>query len=97
MTGRIESTICTGALLRYTVDVSGTRLTVDLYDPRHARAFQPGGALTLALPEDPHILPQSGEARARLQRRVARGTGGCARAWQRSASGSVEPPGQVGS
>jgi spermidine/putrescine ABC transporter ATP-binding subunit len=62
VTGRIESATYTGALLRYTVDVSGTRLTVDLYDPRHARAFLPGDAVTLALPDDPHILPQSGEA-----------------------------------
>jgi ABC-type Fe3+/spermidine/putrescine transport system ATPase subunit len=62
VTGRIETATYTGALLRYTVDVSGTRLTVDLYDPRHAPAFRPGDAVTQALPDDPHILPQSGEA-----------------------------------
>jgi ABC-type Fe3+/spermidine/putrescine transport system ATPase subunit len=62
LAGRIETTTYTGALLRYTVEVAGTRLTVDLYDPRHARAFQPGDAVTLALPDDPHILPESGEA-----------------------------------
>jgi ABC-type transporter Mla maintaining outer membrane lipid asymmetry ATPase subunit MlaF len=44
-----------------TVDVGGTRLIVDRYDPRHARAFQPGDAVTLVLPDDPHILPESGD------------------------------------
>jgi hypothetical protein len=62
LASRIESAICTGALLRYTVDVSGTRLTEDLFDSRHAWAFQPGDAVNLALPDDPHILLQSGEA-----------------------------------
>jgi len=61
LAGRIERTTYTGALLRCTVDVAGTRLTVDLYDPRHARAFRPGDTVTLALPDDPHILPESGD------------------------------------
>jgi hypothetical protein len=58
--GRIESAVFTGALLCYTVDVNGARLTDDLYDPRHAQVFHPGDAVTPALPDDLHVLPEFG-------------------------------------
>ncbi len=55
--GRIESTMYTGALIRYSVGIGATRLTVDLYDPRHTAVFREGDQVTLILPEDPHLLP----------------------------------------
>jgi len=55
--GRIESTMYTGALIRYSVGVGATRLAVDLYDPRHSATFHEGDPVTLILPEDPHLLP----------------------------------------
>ena len=57
MLGRIESAMYTGALIRYSVGVRGTRLTVDLYDPRHTATFREGDQVILTLPEDPHLLP----------------------------------------
>jgi hypothetical protein len=39
------------------VGVGATRLTVDLYDPRHTAVFREGDQVTLILPEDPHLLP----------------------------------------
>jgi ABC-type Fe3+/spermidine/putrescine transport system ATPase subunit len=55
--GRIESSMYTGALIRYSVGVGATRLTVDLYDPRHTAIFREGDQVVLILPEDPHLLP----------------------------------------
>ena len=56
--GTIESAMYTGALIRYTVSVGDVRLTVDLSDPRHTPAFQPGDRVTVILPDDPHLLPE---------------------------------------
>jgi len=55
--GRIENAMYTGALIRYSVGVGESRLTVDLYDPRHTAMFREGDQVTLTLPEDPHLLP----------------------------------------
>ncbi len=57
LAGAVESIMYTGASIRYAVNVNGTRLTVDLADPRHALAFRPGDRVTVILPDDPHILP----------------------------------------
>jgi ABC-type Fe3+/spermidine/putrescine transport system ATPase subunit len=54
---RIESAVYTGALIRYTVAAAGIRLAVDLSDPRHAPGFHAGDAVTIVLPDDPHLLP----------------------------------------
>jgi ABC-type Fe3+/spermidine/putrescine transport system ATPase subunit len=59
--GRIEAAMYTGALTRYTVGVGTTRLTVDQADPRHSAHFRAGDAVTVILPDDPHILPDSAE------------------------------------
>jgi len=55
--GRIESVMYTGALIRYSVGVDGSRLTVELHDPRHTATYRVGDQVTLILPEDPHLLP----------------------------------------
>jgi ABC-type Fe3+/spermidine/putrescine transport system ATPase subunit len=55
--GTIEGAMYTGALIRYSVGVGTTRLTVDLFDPRHTATFREGDRVTLILPEDPHLLP----------------------------------------
>jgi len=60
--GTIEHAMYTGALIRYTVNVKGTRLTVDLTDPRHTPAFHPGDRVTVILPDDPHLLPETNHA-----------------------------------
>ncbi|HYL79476.1 MAG TPA: ABC transporter ATP-binding protein [Candidatus Acidoferrum sp.] len=60
--GRIENAMYTGALVRYTVRVGDTRLTVDLADPRHTPALQPGDRVTVILPDDPHLLPGTNHA-----------------------------------
>ena len=57
--GKIESAMYTGALIRYSVGVNGTRFTVDLSDPRHTARFREGDEVALVLPEDPHLLPAS--------------------------------------
>jgi ABC-type Fe3+/spermidine/putrescine transport system ATPase subunit len=57
MRGKIESAMYTGALIRYSVGVGETRLTADLFDPRHTAIFHEGDQVTLILPEDPHLLP----------------------------------------
>jgi ABC-type Fe3+/spermidine/putrescine transport system ATPase subunit len=54
---RIEGAVYTGALIRYTVEAEGIRLAVDLSDPRHAPGFGAGDAVTIILPDDPHLLP----------------------------------------
>ena len=54
--GKIESAMYTGALIRYSVGVGETRLTVDLFDPRHTAIFREGDQVKLILPEDPHLL-----------------------------------------
>ena len=60
--GTIENAMYTGALIRYTVNVNGTRLTVDLTDPRHTPTFHPGDRVTMILPDDPHLLPEINHA-----------------------------------
>jgi ABC-type Fe3+/spermidine/putrescine transport system ATPase subunit len=55
--GRIEAAMYAGALIRYTVGVGSLSLTVDQADPRHSAAFREGDAVTVLLPDDPHILP----------------------------------------
>jgi spermidine/putrescine ABC transporter ATP-binding subunit len=60
--GTIESAVYTGAIVRYTVDVGGTRLAVDLSDPRHTPAFVTGDRVTVILPDDPHLLPETNHA-----------------------------------
>ncbi|HSB80433.1 MAG TPA: ABC transporter ATP-binding protein [Candidatus Methylomirabilis sp.] len=57
--GTIESAVYTGSLVRYTVNVGGTRLAVDLSDPRHTPAFVAGDRVTVILPEDPHLLSET--------------------------------------
>jgi ABC-type Fe3+/spermidine/putrescine transport system ATPase subunit len=57
LAGAVETIMYTGASIRCAVNVNGTRLMVDLADPRHARAFRPGDRVTVILPDDPHILP----------------------------------------
>jgi ABC-type Fe3+/spermidine/putrescine transport system ATPase subunit len=57
MLGKIESAMYTGAHIRYSVGVGETRLTVDLFDPRHTAIFREGDPVMLILPEDPHLLP----------------------------------------
>jgi ABC-type Fe3+/spermidine/putrescine transport system ATPase subunit len=54
---RIASAVYTGALIRYTVEAQGIRLTVDLSDPRHTRGFHAGDRVAVILPDDPHLLP----------------------------------------
>jgi ABC-type Fe3+/spermidine/putrescine transport system ATPase subunit len=56
--GTITHAMYTGALIRYTVKVGDTPLTVDLSDPRHTPAFRRGDRVSLRLPSDPHLLPQ---------------------------------------
>ncbi len=56
--GTITHAMYTGALIRYTVQVGDTPLTVDLSDPRHTPAFHRGDRVSLQLPSDPHLLPQ---------------------------------------
>lgn len=60
--GWIEDAIYTGALVRYSVRVGNTRLTVDLSDPRHTPLLQPGDRVTVILPDDPHLLPGTDHA-----------------------------------
>ncbi len=60
--GTIESAVYTGALIRYTVNVAGARLALDLSDPRHTPAFDVGDRVTVILPDDPHLLPETEHA-----------------------------------
>ena len=55
--GTITHAMYTGSLVRYTVQVGGIPLTVDLSDPRHTPAFRRGDRVSLQLPSDPHLLP----------------------------------------
>jgi ABC-type Fe3+/spermidine/putrescine transport system ATPase subunit len=55
--GRVQQAVYTGALIRYTVEVGGIPLTVDCADPSHTPAFRRGDAVTVVLPDDPHLLP----------------------------------------
>jgi putative spermidine/putrescine transport system ATP-binding protein len=55
--GKITGVAYTGAVVRYTVDVGGTRLAVDVHDPHHARRYAEGDRVAVRLPEDAHMLP----------------------------------------
>jgi ABC-type Fe3+/spermidine/putrescine transport system ATPase subunit len=64
LTGTVAQAVYTGALVRYTVAVGDTALTVDLSDPRHTPAFRRGDRVSVRLPHDPHLLPlDSGDSR----------------------------------
>ena len=57
LAGKIVGAAYTGALARYLVEVGGTRLAVDLHDPRHGPRYVEGDRVTVQLPADPHVLP----------------------------------------
>jgi spermidine/putrescine ABC transporter ATP-binding subunit len=57
MSGKIVGAAYTGAVVRYLVEVGGTRLTVDLHDPRHAPRYVDGDRVSIHLPADPHVVP----------------------------------------
>jgi ABC-type Fe3+/spermidine/putrescine transport system ATPase subunit len=56
--GTITHATYTGSLIRYSVRIQDTSLTVDLSDPRHTPTFRQGERVSLQLPSDPHLLPQ---------------------------------------
>ena len=60
--GKIVGVAYTGAVARYLVDVGGTRLVVDLHNPRHAPRYADGDRVTVQLPADPAILPAGPES-----------------------------------
>ena len=47
----------TGAVVRYLVEVGGTRLAIDVHNPRHAPRHADGDRVSVQLPADPHVLP----------------------------------------
>ena len=57
LSGKVVGATYTGALVRYLVEVGGTRLAVDLHDPRHAPRYADGDRVAVQLPVDPHVVP----------------------------------------
>jgi ABC-type Fe3+/spermidine/putrescine transport system ATPase subunit len=53
--GTVTGASYTGAVVRYAIDVGGTRLVVDVHDPRRGR-HGAGDRVTVRLPEDVHAL-----------------------------------------
>jgi len=58
--GKVTSAAYTGAIVRYTVDVSGTPLIVDAHDPEHARRYVEGDRVGVRMPPAAHRLPGGG-------------------------------------
>jgi hypothetical protein len=57
LAGKIVGSAYTGAVVRYLVEVGGTRLAVDLHDPTHGPRHADGDRVTVQLPADPPLLP----------------------------------------
>jgi ABC-type Fe3+/spermidine/putrescine transport system ATPase subunit len=55
--GKIVGVTYTGAVVRYLVDAGGTRLAVDVHNPRYGPHHSDGDRVTVQLPADPHVLP----------------------------------------
>jgi ABC-type Fe3+/spermidine/putrescine transport system ATPase subunit len=60
--GKVTGAAYTGAVVRYTVDVGGTRLVVDAHDPGHTRRYVEGDKVGVCLPPAAHRLPDGGAA-----------------------------------
>ena len=56
LAGKIVGLSYTGAVARYWVEVSGTRLAVDLHDPGHSSQYTEGDRVSVQLPPDPPVL-----------------------------------------
>jgi putative spermidine/putrescine transport system ATP-binding protein len=54
---KIVATAYTGPVVRYVVEVGGTRLIADVHDPCHAPRFADGDRVSLELPPDAAVLP----------------------------------------
>src|SRR5262245_6477823 len=61
--GKIVGVSYTGAIVRYLVDAGGTRLTVDVHNPRHGPRHADGDRVVVQLPSDVQVLPASAEER----------------------------------
>jgi ABC-type Fe3+/spermidine/putrescine transport system ATPase subunit len=57
LTGKIVGLAYTGAVVRYWVEVRGTRLAVDIHDPGHSAQYAEGDRVSVELPPDPPVLP----------------------------------------
>jgi ABC-type Fe3+/spermidine/putrescine transport system ATPase subunit len=57
LTGKIVGLAYTGAVVRYWVEVLGTRLAVDVHDPAHSPQYAEGDRVSVQLPADPPVLP----------------------------------------
>jgi ABC-type Fe3+/spermidine/putrescine transport system ATPase subunit len=57
LAGKIVGASYTGAVVRYLVEVGGTRLAVDLHDPTHGPRYADGDRVIVRLPADPPVLP----------------------------------------
>jgi putative spermidine/putrescine transport system ATP-binding protein len=62
--GKVTGAAYTGAVVRYTVDVSGTAVIVDTHDPGHAPRYVEGDRVGVRLPPAAHRLPDSGSGGA---------------------------------
>jgi len=56
LAGKIVGLAYTGAVVRYWVEVGGTRLAVDLHDPGHSPQYAEGDRVSVQLPPDPPVL-----------------------------------------